>query len=107
MSYIEETRKNNEKQKPIIVVCPSSLCLNWKEEASKFTPDLKTAVVSGSSEERSELIKSIPKFDIVITSYDLLKRDIDIYKECNYNFRYIIADEAQYIKIIIQKMQEQ
>lgn len=98
MSYIEETRKNNEKQKPIIVVCPSSLCLNWKEEASKFTPDLKTAVVSGSSEERSELIKSIPKFDIAITSYDLLKRDIDIYKECNYNFRYIIADEAQYIK---------
>ena len=98
MSYIEETRKNNEKQKPIIVVCPSSLCLNWKEEASKFTPDLKTAVISGSSEERSELIKSIPKFDIAITSYDLLKRDIDIYKECNYNFRYIIADEAQYIK---------
>lgn len=98
MSYIEETRKNNEKQKPIIVVCPSSLCLNWKEEASKFTPDLKTEVISGSSEERSELIKSIPKFDIVITSYDLLKRDIDIYKECNYNFRYIIADEAQYIK---------
>lgn len=98
MSYIEETRKNNEKQKPIIVVCPSSLCLNWKEEASKFTPDLKTAVISGSSEERSELIKSISKFDIVITSYDLLKRDIDIYKECNYNFRYIIADEAQYIK---------
>ncbi len=94
MSYIENTRE----RKPSIVVCPSSLSLNWKEEAAKFTPDLKVVVINGSSEQREDLIKSIPKYDIIITSYDLLKRDIDIYKKYNYNFRYIIADEAQYIK---------
>ena len=45
-----------------------------------------------------ELISNIDKYDLVITSYDLLKRDINQYTEKNYNFRFIIADEAQYLK---------
>ena len=96
MSYLENVDK--EKKLPILVVCPSSLSLNWKEEAAKFTPSISTLVISGESKQREDLIKSIPKYDVTITSYDLLKRDIDVYKECNYTFRYIIADEAQYIK---------
>ena len=96
MSYVENT--NEEERRPVLVVCPSSLCLNWKEEASKFTPSLKTVVISGDSKARENIINNIPDYDIVITSYDLLKRDINLYKEKNYNFRYIIADEAQYIK---------
>ena len=96
MAYFENTKK--EERKPVLVVCPSSLTLNWKEEAVKFTPNLKTMVVNGDLKNRETIIKNIPKFDIVITSYDLLKRDINLYKELNYSFRYIIADEAQYIK---------
>ena len=96
MSYFENTKK--EEKKPVLVVCPSSLTLNWKEEASKFTPSLKTVVVNGDLKTREAIIKNIPEFDIIITSYDLLKRDINLYKELNYSFRYIIADEAQYIK---------
>ena len=96
MSYMESTDK--KKRLPTLVVCPSSLCLNWKEEAAKFTPSISTLVISGESKQREELIKSIPKYDVTITSYDLLKRDIDLYRKCNYTFRYIIADEAQYIK---------
>ena len=96
ISYIENTKK--EERLPILVVCPSSLSLNWKEEAGKFTPSLTTLVINGDSKQREKLISSIPKYDITITSYDLLKRDIDLYKKCNYTFRYIIADEAQYIK---------
>ncbi len=96
MSYLENVDK--EKKLPILVVCPSSLSLNWKEEAAKFTPSISTLVISGESKQREDLIKSITKYDVTITSYDLLKRDIDVYKECNYTFRYIIADEAQYIK---------
>ena len=96
MSYMESTDK--KKRLPTLVVCPSSLCLNWKEEAAKFTPSISTLVISGESKQREELIKSIPKYDATITSYDLLKRDIDLYRKCNYTFRYIIADEAQYIK---------
>ena len=96
MSYVEKTPK--EELKPILVVCPSSLSLNWKEEAKKFTPSLKTLVISGDSKIREEMISNILKYNIIITSYDLLKRDIEIYKKHNYEFRYIIADEAQYIK---------
>ncbi len=79
-----------------IVVCPSSLYLNWQKEINKFAPDLNVLVISGGAIYRKQLIKEINKYDIVITSYDLLKRDIDEYSD--YNFRYIIADEAQYIK---------
>ncbi len=96
LKYVESTDKKDRR--PTLVVCPSSLSLNWKEEANKFTPTLKTKVISGNLEERTKAIKEIEKYDMVMTSYDLLKRDIEIYKECNYNFRFIIADEAQYIK---------
>ena len=96
LSYVQETPKT--KRRPTIVVCPSSLILNWKEESDKFTPTLKTLSISGNVENREKLINSIKNYDLVITSYDLLKRDIDLYKKVNYKFRYIVADEAQYIK---------
>lgn len=92
--YIETT----ENPKPSIVVCPSSLSLNWKNEIEKFAPNIKTLVIHGGAEERKSQIESIEKYNLVITSYDLLKRDIEIYENQNYEFKYIIADEAQYIK---------
>lgn len=95
LSYIEE---NNDKRKTSIVVSPSSLALNWLNEAKKFAPSLNVRVISGNANERKELISNIDKYDLVITSYDLLKRDIEKYKEVNYNFKFIIADEAQYLK---------
>ena len=94
LSYLE----NNEHTKPSIVVCPSSLTLNWENEINKFAPSINTLIIHGNSEERSKQIKSIPEYQIVVTSYDSLKRDIDIYEELNIEFKYIIADEAQYIK---------
>ena len=80
------------------MVCPSSLSLNWKSEIEKFTPNIKTLVIHGGAEERKNQIESIKEYNLIITSYDLLKRDIEIYKNQNYEFKYIIADEAQYIK---------
>ena len=95
LAYKENTIKD---KKPIIVVCPSSLSLNWKLEIEKFTSNIKSIVISGNASNRKEQIEQIPNVDVVITSYDLLKRDIDIYKKLDYEFRYIIADEAQYMK---------
>ena len=80
------------------MVSPSSLTLNWQNEARKFTNELKTVVIRGTLQERKTLIEEIENYDLVITSYDLLKRDIELYKEKNYTFKYIIADEAQYLK---------
>ena len=90
--------KEKEGHKTSLVVSPSSLALNWKNEVEKFAPELKIKVISGNSEERKDLINDIEKYDLIVTSYDLLKRDIEVYEEKDYTFRFIIADEAQYLK---------
>ena len=98
LSIILEYKESDEERRTSIVICPSSLTLNWLNEARKFVPDLKASVIKGSAKEREQIINNLEKYDLIITSYDSLKRDINIYKERNYNFRYIIADEAQYMK---------
>jgi SNF2 family DNA or RNA helicase len=79
-----------------IVVCPSTLVLNWKAEVEKWCNSMKVLVVKGNALEREKLLEEYKNYDLIITSYDLLKRDVDCYE--NKNFKYIIADEAQYIK---------
>ena len=97
ISIFEDEKLKNKKDKTTsIVICPSSLCINWEKELSKFAPDLKVLVISGNAKYRENVIKDIGKYDVVITSYDLLKRDIDFYQD--FKFKYAIADEAQYIK---------
>ena len=98
MYIILDYVQNTEENKASLVVCPSSLSLNWQNEANKFAKNLKTLVIKGSLTERKRQIREIDKYDLVITSYDLLKRDIELYEKLDYNFRYIIADEAQYLK---------
>lgn len=88
--------ENQNGKKTSIVVCPSSLYINWEKEIHRFAPKLKTLVICGSAEKREEMIRQVEKYDVIITSYDLLKRDIEHYH--NVSFRYIVADEAQYIK---------
>ena len=91
----------NEKindRKPCIVISPSSLSLNWLNEAKKFAPKLNVKVISGNREERNNIINDINNYDLIISSYDLIKRDINLYKEKKLKFKYIIADEAQYLK---------
>ncbi len=80
------------------MVSPSSLTLNWKNETEKFAGELKTLVIRGTLAERKRKIDQMDQYDLVITSYDLLKRDIAWYEQKDYQFRYMIADEAQYLK---------
>ncbi len=100
LTLLEDSKDHEEekKRKASIVVAPSSLALNWESEAKKFTPNMKVLVIKGTAEERKNRIQNIDKYDLIITSYDLLKRDIENYIDKNYTFRYIIADEAQYLK---------
>ena len=81
---------------PSLVVVPTSLVFNWCAELDKFAPDLSYAVIIGSKEERHKLIRSLSEYDVIITSYPLIRRDIELYTSCS--FRYCILDEAQYIK---------
>jgi SNF2 family DNA or RNA helicase len=79
-----------------LIVCPTSLLYNWKEEFSKFNPKLKVIVIDGVPSHRKRLIEEVKKYDAVITSYTLLQKDIDHYK--SQLFAYVILDEAQHIK---------
>ena len=81
--------------KQSIIVTPSSLVYNWKAEFTKFAPHLRVLIVNGSSSERSEKIKTMTDYDVILTSYDLLRRDIEQYETV---FRFAILDEAHYIK---------
>lgn len=98
LSVIVDYVQNNKNRKASLVVSPSSLTLNWQNEAQKFAQGLKTLVINGTLTERKRKIEEIEQYDLVITSYDLLKRDIELYIKKDYHFRYIIADEAQYLK---------
>jgi superfamily II DNA or RNA helicase len=82
------------ERRPSLVVCPTSLVFNWEAEASKFTPDLRLLALSGP--QRRTLFDRIPESDLVITSYALLRRDADLYK--NLQFDTVVLDEAQHIK---------
>ena len=88
-------KKNN---KASIVIAPKSVLENWKIEAKRFTPELKTIIIDGDNIERYKKISDIKDYDLVITSYSLFQRDAEIYKEKNIKFYYAILDEAQYIK---------
>ncbi|MDP4142943.1 MAG: SNF2 helicase associated domain-containing protein [Bacillota bacterium] len=79
-----------------LIVAPTSLIYNWISEFEKFAPGIRAAAVNGSKEEREEVIKNIDKFDVIITTYNLLKKDFEYYN--NLEFDYCILDEAQNIK---------
>jgi superfamily II DNA or RNA helicase len=86
--------RSHQGDGPALVVCPTSLVTNWENEARKFTPELKTLVLEGA--DRAARFNSIKEADLVITSYALLRRDIDTLR--NFNFSTAVLDEAQHIK---------
>ncbi|MDE5583932.1 MAG: SNF2 helicase associated domain-containing protein [Ruminococcus sp.] len=91
-----EYKNSNSKHKPCLVVCPSSLMLNWENEIRKFAPELKSLIISGTASARSELLNNIMEYDVIITSYSLIIRDIAEYEQIKFYYEFI--DEAQYIK---------
>lgn len=94
ITLFEDVAKDPTKKN--LVVCPSSLILNWDSEIKKFTTDIKTHIIMGSQEERAKLIKSDTDAQVWITSYDYIKRDYELYSDIS--FEYLIIDEAQFIK---------
>lgn len=79
-----------------LIVSPASLVFNWKRELQQFAPELQVRMVVGSAAARRKLIAEAGEREILLTSYDLLKRDIAFYEPLL--FAYQVIDEAQYIK---------
>ena len=93
LSLIQKA-KEEDGSMPVLVVCPTSVVFNWESEIQKFTPELTCLKLAGV--DRKNLFDKIPEYDIVITSYALIRRDIEALKDIK--FRYVILDESQNIK---------
>lgn len=85
-----------DKDAIFLVVSPTSLVFNWQEEFEKFAPHISTTIVEGAPEERMEQIKHASDVDVVITSYPLIRRDVEYYTM--HQFHTMFIDEAQFIK---------
>ncbi len=79
-----------------LIVCPASLVYNWEEEFRRFAPGMTVRPVEGNQNERREIISRSGRWDVLISSYDHLKRDIAAYEDRV--FLYEVLDEAQFIK---------
>ncbi len=86
--------KNQGNNAPALIVAPTSLLFNWRNEADRFTPDLR--VLSYVGTKRGALAEEIPSHDLVLTTYGLLRRDVQILREIDWG--YVILDESQAIK---------
>jgi len=84
------------KKTKSIVVCPTSLVYNWKEEVARFNPNLRVLAVDGNPVQRRKLLEELDNFDLIVTSYTLMQKDIEVYEKIP--FGYAILDEAQHIK---------
>lgn len=79
---------------PNLVIAPTSLMSNWRNEAQRFTPQLKVLVLQGV--DRKQHFNNLDDYDIVLTTYPLILRDQEVYAKRK--FHYLILDEAQAIK---------
>ncbi len=79
---------------PHLIICPTSLVFNWVAEAKKFTPKLKVLALHGP--DRHAQFDQLAASDIVVTSYALIRRDADRYREVTFDT--VVLDEAQHIK---------
>lgn len=89
-----EVRAAGIPHRPSLVIVPRSLVFNWIDEARKFAPQLR--VVNHTGTTRADETGTIADWDIVITTYGTLRRDIVAHRETE--FDYVILDEAQSIK---------
>ncbi|MBS4218414.1 DEAD/DEAH box helicase [Bacillus sp. FJAT-49711] len=92
-SEISDIRTRN---RPILIVCPSSLMYNWYSEFVKFAPDVQAVIIDGDKKERMHLQKEALKNDVIITSYTLLRKDMLWFVK--QAFHTVFFDEAQAFK---------
>lgn len=94
---LSEKEKSSGNQKTqFLVICPSSLTINWQNEIKRFAPSLSTVCLNGTVAERNKLFENISDYDVLITSYATILRDINKYENMHFAIQFL--DEAQNIK---------
>ena len=93
LAWLKQQKSTGNR--PALVICPASVLHNWRREAERFVPDLKVLVLE-SGAARHNLRKQIPEYDLIVTNYALLRRDLTSFQK--FDFQAIVLDEAQFIK---------
>jgi SNF2 family DNA or RNA helicase len=88
------SRVDQVNRLPVLIVCPKSLTGNWRAEFERFAPDLKVAISQGSN--RADLLGRLQNYDVIITTYQLVVRDLDVLKKQSWQL--LLLDEASYIR---------
>jgi len=91
---LAERESGRDEGAPSLVIAPTSVVENWQREAAKFAPGLKVLILQGA--DRKKRFRRIPEADLVLTSYALIARDLDVF--LGHTFHLIALDEAQHIK---------
>lgn len=97
LALLQKIKEENQLQglsSTSLIVMPTSLIYNWENEASKFVPELKIGIHTGTSRHKN--IERIADYDVILTTYGVLRVDVELLKE--FYFEYIILDESQNIK---------
>ncbi|MFH1303202.1 MAG: DEAD/DEAH box helicase, partial [Planctomycetota bacterium] len=94
LALLLRRKQSREEHLPSLAIVPKSLMFNWIQEAAKFTPSLRTVEYAGG--DRSKLIEQLTEYDLVLTTYGTMRRDINQIKDIQ--FDYAVLDEAQMIK---------
>jgi superfamily II DNA or RNA helicase len=98
LAFLLREKQQGRLTNPVLITVPTSLLGNWRRESERFTPDLSVAIMHNSG--RKKLYRNIKEgeisFDILITTYGLILRDMKELSELHFN--HIILDEAQKIK---------
>ncbi len=95
LAWIQHLRERDPGRPPCLVVCPTSVMHNWVRESARFTPGLRVLMLA-SGAERRVLRREVSRHDLIVTSYALLRRDLEAWKETALDA--VILDEAQNIK---------
>ncbi|HYG74516.1 MAG TPA: DEAD/DEAH box helicase [Planctomycetota bacterium] len=88
--------KEEQGSAPCLIVTPTSLVDNWRNECAKFSPTLKVMIYRGSPQRRDTLRQQIHDHDVVIGTYGTMRNDASVLRELHW--RYVIIDEAHFIK---------
>lgn len=96
ITYLLSEKEEGKLKHPAVVIAPASLIYNWSAELKKFAPDLNELVITGQKENRLTLLEKAEKQDVLITSYNSFRQDVEIYEQLTLD--YLVLDEAQMVK---------
>ena len=96
LSLFDPAPAVSTSKNPVLVVAPASVVHNWRNEFRRFAPSLTVLRYTGPQQERQQKTAYIQSHDVVITTYQTLRNDIDVLKD--YHFAIAVYDEAQAFK---------